>query len=103
MPHFYPDAAAYIEIFSTSSSEIWALRDLRAAHPGPRGKWPISTGGGGYPKWSRNGKELFYRTVVHLEDSKIMAVTYTASGDSFQLWSPRQFRYNFNFAQNRPL
>jgi len=59
--------------------------------PGPGGKWQVSTGGG-YPKWSRNGKELFYRT----QDSKIMVVTYTASGDSFQadkpqLWSPGQF------------
>ena len=60
--------------------------------PGPGGKWQVSTGGGLFPKWSRNGKELFYRT----EDSKIMVVTYTASGDSFradkpQLWSPGQF------------
>jgi hypothetical protein len=60
--------------------------------PGPGGKWPISTGGGVFPEWSRNGKELFYRT----PDSKIMVVTYTASGDSFhagkpQLWSPGQF------------
>ena len=60
--------------------------------PGPGGKWQVSTGGGLLPKWSRNGKELFYRT----PDSKIMAVAYTASGDSFrvdksQLWSPGQF------------
>jgi serine/threonine-protein kinase len=70
--------------------------------PGPGGKWQISTGGGNYPKWSRNGKELFYRTI----DSKIMVVTYTASGDSFhaerpQLWSPGQFTdrglENYNF------
>ena len=71
--------------------------------PGPGGKWQISTGGGHFPKWSRNGKELFYRTT----DSKIMVVTYTASGDSFradkpQLWSPGQFTdrgvgvYNFD-------
>jgi Tol biopolymer transport system component len=71
--------------------------------PGPGGKWQISTGGGGYPKWSHNGKELFYRTI----DSKIMVVSYTASGDSFhadkpQLWSPGQFtdrglgNYNFD-------
>jgi serine/threonine protein kinase/Tol biopolymer transport system component len=71
--------------------------------PGPGGKWQVSTGGGGYPKWSRNGKELFYRT----PDSKIMGVTYSASGDSFradkpQLWSPGQFtdvgldNYNFD-------
>ncbi|HEY4579593.1 MAG TPA: hypothetical protein VIG89_01040, partial [Candidatus Acidoferrales bacterium] len=60
--------------------------------PGTGGKWQISTGGGYMPKWSRNGKELFYRTT----DSKIMVATYTASGDSFradkpQLWSPGQF------------
>ena len=60
--------------------------------PGPGGKWQISTGGGVAPKWSRNGKELFYRTT----DSKIMVVTYTASGGSFRadkplLWSPGQF------------
>jgi Tol biopolymer transport system component len=60
--------------------------------PGPGGKWQVSTGGGGYPRWSRNAKELFYRT----PDSKIMVATYTASGDSFhadkpQLWSPGQF------------
>jgi Tol biopolymer transport system component len=60
--------------------------------PGPGGKWQVSTGGGALPKWSRNGKELFYRTT----DSKIIVVAYTASGDSFradkpQLWSPGQF------------
>ncbi len=60
--------------------------------PGPGGKWQISTGGGGYPVWSRNGKELFYRTV----DSKIIVVNYTDASDSFhadkpKLWSPGQF------------
>jgi serine/threonine-protein kinase len=60
--------------------------------PGPGGKWRISTGGGFDPQWSRNARELFYRT----PDNKIMVVTYTASGDSFradkpQLWSPGQF------------
>jgi dipeptidyl aminopeptidase/acylaminoacyl peptidase len=60
--------------------------------PGPGGKWQISAGGGGYPVWSRNGKELFYRT----PDNKIMVTTYTVSGNSFhadrpRLWSPGQF------------
>ena len=65
--------------------------------PGPGGKWKISVGGGGSPKWSQNGKELFYRAA---EDGKIMVVTYTASGDAFradppQLWSPGQFSSDF--------
>jgi Tol biopolymer transport system component len=60
--------------------------------PGPGGKWLISAGGGLFPKWSRNGRELFYRTM----DSKIMMAAYTTTGDSFhadkpQLWSPGQF------------
>jgi len=70
--------------------------------PGPGGKWQISTGGGNYPEWSRNSKELFYRTI----DSKIMMVPYTVSGDSFHadkaiLWSSGQFTDlgpNYNFA-----
>jgi serine/threonine protein kinase/Tol biopolymer transport system component len=61
--------------------------------PGPGGKWQISTGGGLFPKWSHNGKELFYRATT---DGKIMEVTYTVFADSFhadkpQIWSPGQF------------
>jgi Tol biopolymer transport system component len=69
--------------------------------PGPGGKWQISSLGGIIPKWSHNGKELFYRAA----DNKIMVATYSASGDSFhadkpQLWSPSQFSdsgASFNF------
>jgi len=28
--------------------------------PGPGGTWQISTGGGRFPVWSRNGRELFF-------------------------------------------
>ena len=87
-PAFSPDGRwlAYHSVES-GISEVYVR-----PFPGPGGKWQISTGGGYMPKWSRNGKELFYRTT----DSKIMVATYTASGDSFradkpQLWSPGQF------------
>ena len=30
-------------------------------YPGPGGKWPISTEGGTEPRWSADGRELFYR------------------------------------------
>jgi eukaryotic-like serine/threonine-protein kinase len=67
--------------------------------PGPGGKWQISTGGGVLPKWSRNGKEFFYRTT----DSKIMVASYAAVGDSFQagkpeLWSPGQFTQRLGYS-----
>jgi serine/threonine-protein kinase len=76
-----------------TSQESGASEVYVRPFPGPGGKWQISTGGGNYAKWSPNGKELFYRTI---EDSKIMVVTYAASGDSFradkpQLWSPGEF------------
>ena len=37
------------------------------------------------PLWSRNGRELFYRT----EDSRIMVATYTVNGNTFVADKPR--------------
>jgi Tol biopolymer transport system component len=98
-PAFSPDGRwlAYMSNES-GNSEVYVQ-----PFPGPGGKWQISTGGGFLPIWSRNGKELFYRTT----DSKIMVSTYIASGNSFhaekpQLWSLGQFvslgtgAYNFD-------
>ena len=75
-----------------ASNETGRMEIYVRPFPSGEGKWQISTSGGRFPRWSRNGKELFYRT----EDSKIMMTTYTTSGDSFradkpQLWSPGQF------------
>jgi Tol biopolymer transport system component len=99
LPAFSPDG----RWLAYNSNESGSYEVYVRPFPGPGGKWQISTGGGLYPLWSRDGKEFFYRT----EDSKIMVVTYTASGDSFQadkpqLWSPGQFTerglgfYNFD-------
>ena len=98
-PTFSPDG----RWLAYTSNESGNFEVYVRPFPGLGGKWQVSTGGGGYAKWSRNGKELFYRTL----DGKIMVVTYTASGDSFradkpQLWSPGQFtdlglgNYNFD-------
>jgi serine/threonine-protein kinase len=50
---------------------------------GPRRKWQISTDGGSAPRWSRSGRELFYRI-----GDKMMAVDIT-SGPGFVAGSPR--------------
>jgi eukaryotic-like serine/threonine-protein kinase len=49
------------------------------------GKWPISNGGGSQPRWSRDGKELFYFT----PDSMLMAVSVSANGAAFQPGVPK--------------
>jgi eukaryotic-like serine/threonine-protein kinase len=49
--------------------------------PGPRGKWQVSTGGGTWPRWRRDGKEIFYLS----PDNKIMAAQVRASGSSFEV------------------
>jgi len=49
------------------------------------GKWPISNGGGNQPRWSHDGKELFYFT----PDSTLMAVSVSANGTAFQPGVPK--------------
>ncbi|MSV35574.1 MAG: hypothetical protein EXQ47_08260 [Bryobacterales bacterium] len=57
--------------------------------PGAGGRWQVSTGGGNFPLWSRDGRELFFQTL----DQHVMAVGYTANhtagGDSFAAGKPR--------------
>ena len=55
--------------------------------PGPGAKWQISTGGGTYPLWSRNRKELFYRAA----DETLMVAAFAAERDSFRAEKPRQW------------
>ncbi len=49
------------------------------------GKWPVSNGGGGQPRWSRDGKELFY----FARDNALMAVSVTTTGGTFQPGVPK--------------
>ena len=52
--------------------------------PEPFGRWPVSTGGGMWPRWSANGKELYF-----VVDGKLMASTIRASGSSFEAETPK--------------
>jgi Tol biopolymer transport system component/tRNA A-37 threonylcarbamoyl transferase component Bud32 len=53
--------------------------------PERHGEVPISTGGGQYPEWSANGRELFYVA----PDNKLMTVDLKITGDSVQRSTPR--------------
>jgi hypothetical protein len=52
--------------------------------PGPGGQWQISTAGGIWPRWSRDGKEIYYIAT----NAKLMAVPVTSSGKTFQPGTP---------------
>jgi serine/threonine-protein kinase len=87
-PAFSPDGRwmAYQSEATSSSTEVHVR-----PFPGPGGNWQISSGGGSFPVWSRDGRELLYAT----PDGHIMATAYTAKGDSFlwekvHLWSNQQ-------------
>jgi len=64
-PEFSPDG----RWIAYASDESGRREVYVQPYPGPGGKWQISTDGGSEPVWSRNGRELFYRT-----GDKVMAV-----------------------------
>ena len=45
-------------------------------YPGPGPRRQISVGGGAFPRWSRDGKELFYDTI---DQNRMMGVSITSS------------------------
>jgi Tol biopolymer transport system component/predicted Ser/Thr protein kinase len=88
-PAFSPDG----RWMAYQSNESGPMEVYVRPFPGTGGKRQISTDGGWFPEWSRNGKELYFTT---LNRDKIMVATYTSSGESFRadkprLWSPGQF------------
>jgi serine/threonine-protein kinase len=71
----------------SGSSEIY----VRPFPNASGGRWQVSSGGGLYALWSKNGHELFYETA----DNRIMVVDYSIDGGSFvpgkpRLWSDKQ-------------
>jgi serine/threonine-protein kinase len=87
MPAFSPDGR-----WLAYASEESGKREIYVQpFPGPGGKVPVSTDGGGFPQWSPNGRELFFLS----PDQRIMVVDYTNKGNSFspgvpRLWSKQQ-------------
>jgi serine/threonine-protein kinase len=80
-PAFSPDGAWLAYCFNDSQQlDVYVV-----SFPGLGRKWRISTNGGGFPVWSRDGRELFFED---LESHTIMSTTYTATGDSFSAASP---------------
>jgi len=82
-PAFSPDGhwIAYTSDESRSNQVY-----VRPFPPGP-GKWQISREGGAWPRFARDGKQLFYVA----PDGHLMAVDYQAKADSFEAGNPRSW------------
>jgi serine/threonine protein kinase/Tol biopolymer transport system component len=50
--------------------------------PGPGGKWQVSAAGGVYPRWRRDGKEIFF---YNFADQILMAATVNVQENGFQV------------------
>jgi len=80
-PAFSPDG----RWLAYTSNESGVYQVYVRAFPDMGGKWQISNAGGTWLEWSRNGRELFFRTL----DNRIMVASYTVKGDSFMADKPR--------------
>ena len=65
------------------------------AFPSSGGKWQVSNQGGNRPKWSSDGKELFY---IGAGANTIMAAGIRTTGTSIDSDTPREL-----FATDAPL
>jgi eukaryotic-like serine/threonine-protein kinase len=56
--------------------------------PNGAGKWQVSTNGGVFPRWRRDGRELFYMS--QNGGGKMMAVDVRSSGSTFDAGTPKE-------------
>jgi serine/threonine-protein kinase len=80
-PAISPDGR-WIAYFSDASG---TRQIFVRAFPDNGSQWQVSNAGGVYPTWSRDGRELLYRT----EDNRVMVVPFTVSDGAFVADKPR--------------
>jgi hypothetical protein len=80
-PAFSPDG--HRVAYASSESGIYEV--YVRTYPDNGSQRQVSSNGGTMPVWSRNGRELFYRT----EDQRIMVTNYMVKRDSFVAEKPR--------------
>jgi eukaryotic-like serine/threonine-protein kinase len=81
-PQFSPDG----RWMAYQSNESGRYEVYIAPFPGPGGKFQISTGGGTYSAWRRDGNELFFLTL----DGELMAVEVKSKGSRLETGTVRR-------------
>ncbi|HSD72341.1 MAG TPA: hypothetical protein VLE54_06095, partial [Thermoanaerobaculia bacterium] len=79
-PQFSPDG----RWMAYASAESGTVEIFVQTFPASGGKWQISSAGGSYPRWRRDGKELYYVA----PDSTLMTVE-VATGSGFAAGTPK--------------
>ncbi|HEY3028155.1 MAG TPA: protein kinase [Pyrinomonadaceae bacterium] len=68
-----------------ASNELGVNQIYVRPFPPSAGQWMVSTNGGSQPRWSGNGKELFYLGL----DRKLMVVEVNEDGNNFTAGTPK--------------
>ena len=71
---------AYMSTETSVRSEIYVI----SLFPGG-GKWPVSSGGGAFPRWRGDSRELFF-----MNGADMMAAEIKSSGSTFEPGRPRR-------------
>lgn len=98
MPQLSPDGR-WLAYTANSTGESGKAQVYVQPFPTLIGKWQISTDGGSSPRWTRNGRELFYRN-----GDKMMAVDIESKG-GFRAGTPKMLfenSYGFSAAPLQP-
>jgi Tol biopolymer transport system component len=66
-----------------TSSESGRREVYIQPYPAGAGRWQVSDSGGGFPRWARSGRELFYRV-----DDGVMAASVEPMGDGLRTGKP---------------
>ena len=80
-PQFSPNG----KWLAYASTESGGMDVYIVPYPAGSGKWPVSTAGGAYPRWRRDGKELYYLS----PDDKMMAAQIGESAGKLEVGAPR--------------
>jgi Tol biopolymer transport system component len=79
---FSPDGRWYAYMSNESGRpEVYV-----SPFPGPGGKWQISNSGGNWPRWSRDGEEIYYRA----NDDSMVSVSVHAGEGGFSAGNPER-------------